>query len=104
MSANRHSKGRARWLLARENGVARTETGREWKRARQEGPTGAEAIAARRPYGRALDILKEQEDSRLLGAAGALSGSHTHCAEGRSGTITALLGKETRRTGVRMHR
>ena len=84
--------------------MARTETGREWKRARQEDPTGAEAMAARRPYGRALDILKEQEDSRPLGAAGALSGSH--CTEGRSGMITALLGKKTHGAGVslRMHR
>ena len=64
LAAIRYSEGRVRWLLPRVNGEAMSEAGRERKRARQEDPTGAEAMAARHPYGRELDILKEQEEGR----------------------------------------
>lgn len=42
--------------------LGRSEAGRERKRARH----GAEAIAARHPYSRALDIFNEQEECQAL--------------------------------------
>ena len=66
MSVEHHSAGRARWLLPRQNGQERCEVGRERKRARQKDPSRAAALAARHPFGRALDILKEQEERRAL--------------------------------------
>lgn len=68
MSSERYSDGRLRWLQPRENDELRSETGSERKRARQKDPSRAEAMAARRPYGRALDILKEQEDGDAEGS------------------------------------
>ena len=65
-SPEQYSEGRAEWLLRRQRGEERCEAGRVRKRARQEDPQGPEALAARRPIIRALDVLREREERQEL--------------------------------------
>ena len=65
-SPEQYSEGRAEWLLLRQQGAERGEAGRTRKRARQEDPQGPEALAARRPIVRALDLLREREERQEL--------------------------------------
>ena len=66
MSPEQYSEGRAEWLLLRQQGEERSEAGRAWKRARQEDSQGPEALAARCPIIRVLDVLGEREERREL--------------------------------------
>ena len=65
-SPEQYSEGRAQWLLCRQQGEERSEAGRARKRARQENSQGPEALAARLPIVRALDVLREREELQEL--------------------------------------
>ena len=65
-SQEQYSEGRAEWLLRRQQGEERSEAGRARNRARQQDPQGPEALAARRPFIRAWDVLREREERQEL--------------------------------------
>ena len=65
-SSEQYSEGRADKVLLRQQGAGRGEAGRARKRARQEDSQGPEAMAARRPIIRALDVLREREERQKL--------------------------------------
>ena len=59
-------ESRADWLLLRQQGAERGEAGRARKRARQKDSQGPEAMKARRPIVRALDVLIERGNRQEL--------------------------------------
>ena len=79
-----YSEDRAQWLLLRHRGEERSEAGRARKRARQEDSQGPEALAARRPIVRALDVLREREERQELATRTASKGGATQSQQGAS--------------------
>ena len=100
MSAARYS--RARWLLPREDGKARSESGRERKRVRRKDPSRPEAMAPLQPspgltqgIGGASStrsgtcMHRVEERSRAVAAKGH-TGRGAQCTDGQRGRATKV--------------